>query len=251
MDTALIDTSRLKGKRILITGGTTGIGRATAEILASYGVNLVLVGRNPNDLKNAVDISNIEGSESKCIGINADVSKRGDIEKIFSLIKDEFDGLDILINNAAIGYGSITDGDYEDIEYAVKTNIMGYMACTHYALANMKGSNGAHILHVGSMSADTRDAESSVYVATKSAIQGFSEALRKELNPDNIKVTLIEPGAVDTDMQEAPQEEKNEKIRNMEMLESVEIAKTILFVLSQSFATDIVELKIKPLKQII
>lgn len=138
-----------------------------------------------------------------------------------------------------------------DWECIVKTNLMGYLACSHYALAEMSSKQKGHIIHIGSMSADAREDGSSVYVATKSAIQGFSESLRKEVNPKGINVTLIEPGAVDTDMQESPQDEKRKMVEEMEMLAADDIAQAVVYVLSQSERTSVLDLKIKPLKQII
>lgn len=101
------------------------------------------------------------------------------------------------------------------------------------------------------MSADVREENSSVYVATKSAIQGFSEALRKEVNPLGIKVSLIEPGAVDTDMQEDDPAEKKEQVKRFEMLKEEDVAWSILFCLAQPKRTDIVKLQIRPHLQLI
>ena len=101
------------------------------------------------------------------------------------------------------------------------------------------------------MSADVREDSGSVYVATKAGVQAFSESLRQELNPQGIKITLIEPGAVDTDMQEDSTEEKRKKIQNFEMLTSEDIALSILYCLSQPERCDVVELKIRPHRQFI
>jgi NADP-dependent 3-hydroxy acid dehydrogenase YdfG len=244
----LFKTERISQKRILITGGTTGIGRAIAIQLAKLGAKIAIVGRH----QDAIDetIKAVDQSD-QVLGIEADISSKQDIEKVFATVTDEFGGLDVLINNAALGYGSVTEGEYSDWEYIVKTNLMGYLACSHYALAEMSAQGKGHIIHIGSMSADERENGSSVYVATKSAIQGFSESLRKEVNSKGINITLIEPGAVDTDMQEQPREEKLQKIEEMEMLAADDIAQSIVYVLSQTERTSIVELKIKPLKQII
>ena len=99
------------------------------------------------------------------------------------------------------------------------------------------------------MSAEVQEKGSSVYVAAKAAIRGFSASLRKELNPHNIHVSLIEPGAVFTDMQESPTEELLQKVKNEEMLESQDIAGAVLFCLSQPNRCNIVSLQIKPLMQ--
>src|SRR5690606_5201790 len=116
-----------------------------------------------------------------------------DITKLFSQIDKKWDGLDILISNAALGYGSVLDGDFKDVDYLLKTNITGYLACCKEAIPRMQKQKAGYILLIGSMSADTKDENSSLYVATKSAIQGFAEAFRKEVNEFNIHVSLIEP----------------------------------------------------------
>jgi short-subunit dehydrogenase len=156
-----------------------------------------------------------------------------------------------LINNAALGYGSVTEGSYQDISYIVQTNLIGYLACTQHAVKRMIEAGKGHILNIGSMSADVREEGSSVYVATKSAIQGFSEALRKELNPKKIKVTLIEPGAVDTDMQPGTEEERKQQLDNLEMMPAEDIAMAVVFCLAQHERCDIVGMQIKPHLQII
>ncbi|RYE56896.1 MAG: SDR family oxidoreductase [Sphingobacteriales bacterium] len=244
----LFNIEKISETRVLITGGTTGIGRAIAIQLANLGAKIAIVGRHQEAIDETIKAVN---QGDKILGIAADISSKQDIESVFTKVTEEFGGLDVLINNAALGYGSVTEGQYSDWEYIVKTNLMGYLACSHYALAEMSSQGKGHIIHIGSMSADAREDGSSVYVATKSAIQGFSESLRKEVNPKGINVTLIEPGAVDTDMQEQPEEEKLQKIEEMEMLAADDIAQGVVYILSQSERTSIVELKIKPLKQII
>jgi NADP-dependent 3-hydroxy acid dehydrogenase YdfG len=157
----------------------------------------------------------------------------------------------VLINNAALGAGSITEGGYTDLEYLVKTNLLGYMGCAQEAAKRMKTAGGGHIVNIGSMSADVREAGSSLYVATKSAIQGLSEAFRKEVNKDGIKVTLIEPGAVGTDMQPQSSDEQREKQKKMEMLTAEDIAMCIHYCLIQPPRCDVVVVQIRPHLQLI
>ncbi|SOD13384.1 SDR family oxidoreductase [Pedobacter xixiisoli] len=249
--TDIFNLERIAGKRILITGGTTGIGRAVAIKLAACSANIVIVGRDQQAIEDTLEAIQHDDNETKVLGVVADMSVKEDIEKVFSTVKEEFGGLDILINNAGLGFGAITEGDYKDWEYVIRTNVMGYLACSHYALKEMLPQEKGHIIYIGSMSADEREAGGSVYVATKSAIQGFAESLRKEVNTKGINITLIEPGAVDTDMQELSEEDKKRRIEAMEMLISDDIAQSMIYVLSQSERTSIVELKIKPLKQIL
>lgn len=242
---------KMEGKNILITGGTTGIGRATALLLAAQGANVMIFGRHEKELNDALDDFQRRELGSKVYGLVADVAIREDITKIFEAVDRQFNPLDILINNAALGYGGIMTGQYDDWQYILQTNLLGYMACVHQAVNRMKKRKNGHIVNIGSMSADVREKDSSVYVATKAAIQGFSEALRKEVNELGIKISLIEPGAVGTDMQPHSSEEQREKISNQEMMKAEDIAMSVLYVLSQPQRCDVVSLQIRPHLQII
>jgi NADP-dependent 3-hydroxy acid dehydrogenase YdfG len=232
-------------KSILITGGTTGIGRSTAILLASQGARVMIFGRHQNDLDEAM--KDIRETGGEVLGLTADVSDPEAIQRVFQEFDRQMDKLDILINNAALGYGSITEGGYAEWDYILKTNLLGYMAMTHEAVERMKANGWGHIVNIGSMSADVREKDSSVYVATKAGIQGFSEALRKEVNPLGIKVTLIEPGAVGTDMQsEYPPAEQRERIEKMKMLRAEDIAACVLYTITQPKRCDVVSLQIRP-----
>lgn len=241
-------STRIQDKKILITGGTTGIGRAAVLMLAQMGAKIVFCGRNEAPLQDT--LREVENNRN-VKGIIADLSKKDDIKKLFEEVDEFLGGLDVLVNNAALGYGSITEGNFEEWQYILNSNLMNYLACSHEAIARMKPKGKGQILNIGSMSADVREEGSSLYVATKSAIQGFSSSLRKEVNQQGIKVSLIEPGAVNTDMQELPEEEKQEKIKNQEMLHADDIALAIMFTIAQPHRCDIVDMKIRPLKQLI
>ncbi|HKG08197.1 MAG TPA: SDR family oxidoreductase [Pedobacter sp.] len=199
---------RISGKRVLITGGTTGIGREITLLLSSLGANCLVCGRNDQQIEETIAASKQAGFPGSVRGIIADLASGKDIDYLFHQVDQELAGLDVLINNAALGYGSVIEGGYDDISYLVQTNLTAYLACSQQAAKRMEKAGRGHILNIGSMSADVREEGSSVYVATKAGIQGLSEALRKELNPKNIRVSLIEPGAVDTDMQPGSELEK-------------------------------------------
>jgi len=115
----------------------------------------------------------------------------------------------------------------------------------------MRPRKDGHLVMVGSMSADLREAQNDVYVATKAAIQALCGALRKNVNELGIRVTLIEPGAVDTPMQRKSASDKARRVRAMEMIEPDDIAECIRFALSQPKRVDIVSMQVRPLKQLI
>ena len=235
----------VNNKAVLITGGTTGIGRATALLLAAQGAQVMIFGRHEQELNEAVN--DIRRAGGDVLGLTADTADPEDIRRVFQEVDRQLGQLDILINNAALGYNSVMEGTYQEWQYIVNTNLLGYMAIAHEAIERMKANGWGHIVNVGSMSADVREKGSSVYVATKSGIEGFSEALRKEVNPLGIKVTLIEPGAVGTDMQsEYSPKEQRKKEEKMEMLKAEDIAACILHTIIQPRRCDVVLMQIRP-----
>lgn len=241
----------ITGKKILITGGTTGIGRATALLLASLGNDILICGHHQQQLDDTLrDYRQLNGP-GNLHGIVVDLATEEGIKKLF----DEFDRLypqlDILINNAAIPFQAVKEGTYADQAYLLRTNVLAYLACTQSALFRMEPRRSGHIINIGSMSADIREADSSVYVCSKGGIQAFTEALRKEANPKGIQISLIEPGSVGTDMQPYSPEEQQKKIDAKEMLYAEDIAQAVAFILSQPSRTAIVTMQIKPLLQII
>ena len=236
------------GKKVLITGATTGIGRATALMLARNGAHIMIVGRDKQHLKATLkDLYKV--AEGEVFDVIADLSTEQGIQEVFAAVETNFTTIDILINNVAAQFGNTTEGTYVDWQRVVNTNLVSYMACCEEAMKRMDGKG--HIVNIGSMSADVREETGSVYVATKAAIQAFSEALRKRVNNDGIKVTLIEPGAVDTDMQPQSTQKKKKMVEKGEMLDADDIAATIYYCLSLPRRCDVVELKIRPHLQII
>lgn len=238
---------KLLGKKIIITGGSTGIGREITLLLCQLGAECLICGRNQEQLEETINASN----NGICYALTADLSTEEGIDALFKEADAHLGNLDILINCVALAYGSITEGSYQDWHNVVHANLMSHMACAHHAAKRMERSGHGHIVNIGSMSADVREVGSSLYVATKSGIQGFSEALRKELNPKGIKVSLIEPGATDTDLQDGTAEDKQEQVDNMQMLKAEDVAMAVAFALVQPKRCDIVNLQLRPHLQLI
>jgi NAD(P)-dependent dehydrogenase (short-subunit alcohol dehydrogenase family) len=239
----LENLSSLEGKRILLTGGTTGIGRAIALRLAGDGCQLFTFGRSQEDLDTALQAVKDAGGDMD--GITIDQAKQEDVDRLFEEIENRWGGLDILINNAALPAETIETT--EDWRYVLDANLGGYLACTQKALKLME--EGADILNIGSMSAKVREENADVYVATKTGIEGWSDSLAKQLNPKGIRVTLIEPGLVDTDLLSIPKEERPEKLEKMEMLPADDIAECVYFCLTMPKRCAITRVHVRPLKQ--
>lgn len=243
------DTASLSGKRILVTGGTTGIGRATVALLADQGARIVTFGRHQAELDDSLAHAKTKGSETKgseVFGLTADVVNAEDVARVFAFVDEKLGGLDILVNNAGVAIKPIQDVSDEEWRYGVETDFVGYLACARQALQRMKTQGQGHIVFVGSVAAEQKSAGHSTYAATKAGIQVYAETLRKEVAKENIRVTLIEPGLVGADLQGTPVEEQREKIAKEEMIYAEDLAETILFTLNRANRTDVVSLRVEP-----
>lgn len=241
----------VSGKNILITGGTTGLGRAMALLLVSRGANVFIFGRHQKELDDALaDIRSVGGGWIG--GTTADAAKPEDLKRVFGEVDKQFDTLDVLINNAALAASSVTDTDEAEIIEVVNTNLVAYMLASKHAAERMKKRNkGGTIINIGSMSAEDRGGGSDIYVATKSGTRGFTDSLAKVLNQDGIRVTLIEPGLVGSDMvvEKAPVKKQPKMTREMQLLQSEELAQAVLYVLEQPQWCNVGMIQIRPTKQ--
>ncbi|RSV35857.1 SDR family NAD(P)-dependent oxidoreductase [Sphingomonas sp. ABOLE] len=239
-----LETTALTGKRIVLTGGTTGIGRATLALLSSEGARLLTFGRHREPLDDALALT-----QGRATGIVADAATQEGVDSVFAAADAELGGVDMLVTCAALGAQPIHEMADADWRYVIDTNLTGTLACAKAAIARMERQGGGHLLFVGSISTEIKAKGESVYAATKAGIQAFAETLRKEVAKKNIKVSVIQPGSVDTDMQECSEEDKVEAVAKAEMLHAGEIAEAIRFVLTRSAASDVVNLRIEPLVQ--
>jgi NADP-dependent 3-hydroxy acid dehydrogenase YdfG len=196
-------------------------------------------------------LESIRSTGALAAGEVADVSKPDDVKRIFKQADQSLGGLDIFISNAGLAGGGVEEEEDESWRYIVETNLLGYIGCAKEAIHRMRPLRKGHIVLIGSMSADLRSGGSSIYAATKSGIQAFAEALRKEVNPRESKVSLIEPGKTGSDMvEESPSEQRN-LIHKHDMLRAEDIAVAVHYVLTQPARCDIVSLQIRPHLQLI
>lgn len=240
----MADHTQLEGKRILVTGGTTGIGRATIALLAQEGARVLTFGRHQADLDEA--LATARGSRGSVQGLTADAATREGVEQVFASVDANLRGIDMLVTCAALGAEPIHEMEEDEWRYVVETNLIGAMACARQAILRMEEQGGGHLLFVGSISAEIKAVGESVYSATKAGLQAFAETLRKEIADKNIKVTVIQPGSVATPMQPKTEEEQRKALANREMLHADEIAEAIHFALTRSQQADVVNLRIEP-----
>lgn len=233
----------LAGRRAIITGGTTGIGRAIAVLLASEGAKVFVCGRDPNYLEDALARIREVGEGD---GLSLDLTDHEEVKRFVAAGADYLGGIDIAVLNAAIPADSLAETEADDIPYIIETNLTAYLTAGKAALAHLKP--GSDVVIIGSMSAVSRGGSSTVYTATKTGVQAFAEALRKELAEKDIKVGNIEPGLTGSDMQlpDIPVEKQREMIAKAEMLRAEDIAAATHFMLTQPRRTVVSLMRVEP-----
>lgn len=244
----------LDGKVAVVTGASSGIGEATAELLAGEGAKVGLVARRHDRL---VEIANRIGSSGgEALAIEADISDHGQVEALTGQVKGQFGGLNILVNNAGLMLlGAVDGADVEEWRRMVDVNLLGLLYCTREAMPVIRDSGGGHIVNVSSVAGRTAHLGSAVYNLTKWGVTGFSEALRQEALHSNIRVTCVEPGFVDTELQghnENPAVvEGLEKFRAEigDTLTAEDIAKAILYAVTQPEHVNVNEVLVRPTGQ--
>jgi NAD(P)-dependent dehydrogenase (short-subunit alcohol dehydrogenase family) len=224
------EAPELDGRRAIVTGGTTGIGRAIAVLLASYGVRVFICGRTPEHLDDALQRI---GEVGEGDGINVDLTIAEDVDRFFEAADAFLGGIDIAIINAAIPAAALADSGESETRYQLETDLTAYLICAQEAARRME--SGSDILFIGSMSAVSQKAGSSIYIAAKAGIEGFVPAFRKEIAEQDIKVGLIEPGFTGADFQypEFPPQKQKELISKHRMLRAEDIAVAAHFMLTQ------------------
>ncbi len=189
----------LKGRTALVTGGTRGIGFAIARALADAGATVAICGRSPESVDEAVRRLTNE-SQRKVVGKAADVRSSPSVEALFGWLDSAAGGPDILVNNAGVGVmKSTAELTVEDWQQSIETNLNGAFYCSREALARMKKRGGGYIVNIGSLAGKNAFAGGAAYNASKFGLNGFTEAMMLDHRYDNVRVTHIMPGSVDTE----------------------------------------------------
>lgn len=200
-------------KRILLTGATGGVGYLLAKSLAEKGAVLALVGRNVNKL-NALK-AEIEQSGGKAVVIEADLSKAGTPQKVANSAQQQLGDIDILINNAGIlDFIAFEDQSEARIAEVIQTNVTSLIQLTRFVLPIFQQKNSGHFLFVGSIFGSLGFPHFATYCASKFAVHGFSQSLRRELIDTHIGITYIAPRAIETPMNAANTTAMNKKTGN-------------------------------------
>ena len=193
-------------KIIVITGASSGLGRETALHLSRLEAHVVLVARSEGRLKDVQsEIKEITGQSP--LTVRCDISSEEDVARMAAKVKEKYDHVDVLINNAGIGKYRVTEEiSNQEMRNHFETNFYGAYYCTKALLPLIKSHGAGYMLNVGSLFGKIAFADVSVYAATKFALTGFTEGLRQELKPHGIGVGLLMPGPINTSFQDNRQE---------------------------------------------
>jgi NAD(P)-dependent dehydrogenase (short-subunit alcohol dehydrogenase family) len=189
----------LAGKHAVVTGATRGIGRAIAEALVEQGASVAICGRSADAVRAAS--SQLKASPgAEVFGEAADVSSWDQVERFFRAVESRFGKLDILVNNAGVGsFRSVFDMTRQDWDRTIGTNLTGVFYCCRNALPLLKKSGAGYIIQISSLAGVNAFAGGAAYNASKFGLNGFSEAIMQDLRYENIRVSYIMPGSVDTE----------------------------------------------------
>ncbi|MBD2195465.1 MULTISPECIES: SDR family oxidoreductase [Calothrix] len=246
-------TNKLDGKVAIITGASSGIGEATAIALANEGATVVLAARR-GDRLNAL-AEKIATTGGKALPIITDVTDEAQVQNLVHKTKTEFGRIDILVNNAGIAaIGAIDGGNTADWKDMINLNLLGLLYVTHAVLPILKAQGAGHIVNISSVAGRTARPGIGVYNATKWGVNGFSEALRQEVCQDHIRVTIIEPGLVNTEINDrisdpVAKQNMEERRRSLTPLESEDIAAAIAYAVTQPPRVNVNEILIRPTLQ--
>jgi NADP-dependent 3-hydroxy acid dehydrogenase YdfG len=244
----------LDGRKAIVTGASSGIGAATAAALAREGAAVALGARRKDRLEEVAE--RIDGDGGTAHVFEVDVSDESAARSFVESAAEAMGGLNVLVNNAGVMLlGPVTGADTDEWRRMIDVNLCGLLYCTHAALPIMGEGGGGHIVNVSSVAGRTAALGAAVYNMTKWGVVGFSEALRQEALYANVRVTCVEPGFVDTELQGHNENpvvvEATNKVRDEigEVLEAEDIANAILYAVSQPERVDLNEILIRPTRQ--
>jgi NADP-dependent 3-hydroxy acid dehydrogenase YdfG len=247
-------TADLSGRVAAITGASSGIGEATAQMLADAGAAVSLAARRADRIKELAE--KIEAGGGRALAIETDVGDEAQANAFVRDTKEELGRLDVLVNNAGLMLlGPVIGADTEEWRRMVEVNLLGLLYCTHAALPIMGEQGSGHIVNVSSVAGRFANFGSAVYNLTKFGVNAFSEALRQEVAAASVKVTVIEPGFVATELQgHNTHPMVIEAIDNMRKeigkpLDPEDIARSILYAVGEPEHVAVNEVLVRPAGQ--
>ena len=237
----------------MITGASSGIGLAIAQRLAAAGYDLAICARRQDRLTEVAGMLRQEGIEVLSQGV--DLRDEAHILSFFAAVKARWGGLDVLINNAGLGYKeTLMGGSTESWREMLEVNVLALCICTREAVSLMTPSNAGHIVHVSSMSGHRVPAIAGIYSATKFAVRSLGETLRRELRVanSNIRITAVSPGIVETEFAEKyhqSAEKAKATYSQFPVLQADDIANAVAYALSQPAHVEVNDILVRPTQQ--
>lgn len=194
----------IQDARILITGGSAGIGKATAKILSEAGAKVLITGRDEKKLQNVAH-------ELGVLFVAADIASPADIDKTFDVVNNQLGGLDVLINNAGIGeFPTLEELTLDAFQKVYNVNVFGLALLTQKAAQLFKKQNAGHIINIASTAATKGFERGTIYASSKFALRGMTECWQAELRRHNIRVILVNPSEVPTAFAQPDRKEREE-----------------------------------------
>jgi clavulanate-9-aldehyde reductase len=245
---------RFAGHVSLVTGASSGIGAGVARALGAEGATVVIAARRYDRLARLAD--EITSSGGTVLALELDIANIAKAPECIRTITSRFGRIDSVINVAGIMLSARTaDSNIEDWRRMFETNVLGLMAVTHAAFAVMRTQGSGHVVNISSVSARLANAGSPAYAATKSAVNTFSESLRKEGAVLGVRVTVVSPGIVETELFDHPAD-AGTRARFRQMLDSMkaltpaDVAAAVVFALAQPPHVSINEIVLRPSEEI-
>lgn len=239
-------------KTALITGATSGIGKATAELFAKQGFNLILCGRRQERLE---QLQNELGRDVAIYTLNFDVRNREDVFSAIESLPTDFSQIDILVNNAGNAHGldPIDKGSIDDWDAMLDINVKGLLYMSKAIIPKMTERKSGHIINIGSTAGKEVYPNGNVYCASKHAVDAINQGMRIDLNAYGIRVGAVNPGLVETEFSDVRfkgDAEKASKVyQGFQPLKPEDIADIILFVVTRPYHVNIADLVVMPTAQ--
>lgn len=241
-------------KTALITGASAGFGKATAELFAANGWNLIICGRR----KVRLDVLERQLKEKfgvEVLSLSFDIRNNDDVKKAISSLSGKWTSIDLLLNNAGLasGLSTIQEGSIDDWEQMIDTNVKGLLYMTRCVAPMMTERKQGHIINIGSIAGKEVYANGNVYCASKHAVDALTKAMRIDLLPHNIRVTQIAPGMAETEFSivrfKGDDERAKSVYKGLEPLRAEDIAETVWWVANRPAHVNINDIVIMPAAQ--
>jgi len=245
---------KLAGKVALVTGASSGIGEATATALAEEGARVAVLARRSDRLEKVV--KRIKDAGGEAVPIVVDLMNEAQLREAIHQTKETFGRIDIMVNNAGVMLlGKIEGTDTGEWRQMLDINVLAVMLACHEILPGMKAQGGGHIVNISSVAGRQVKAGYSGYKASKWAVGAFSESLRQEVTKQHIRVTVIEPGMVATELRQHITDPEVRKAQedaqhSITPLQAEDIAAVIVFAVTQPEHVSISEILVRPTEQV-